>query len=202
MPGWGAPPSLYRPPESWSMLAPPSFARAVGDLREYRRWLALELQGRGRCALGGHSMGAALSILAAREHPELVDRLVLVAPAGLPLAKPMRNSLRDFAAQLVRGLYPGRAAAVALGAVARAPRAAIALAREIRALDLRRECVEVRASGIPCLVVGCTTDTLVTSAHARGLAELLAADYVELDIAGGHMWMLRHRARFAALLAS
>ena len=58
----------------------------------------LELRGRGRSRLAGHSMGAALAILAAAESPELVERLVLIAPAGLPLQKPIRESARDFVA--------------------------------------------------------------------------------------------------------
>ncbi|HVH51469.1 MAG TPA: hypothetical protein VM690_04940, partial [Gaiellaceae bacterium] len=84
VPGWGAPAALYEPglPSGWSALEPPSFAAGRGSLAEYHRWLRIELDRRGRSPLGGHSMGAALAILAAAESPELVERLVLVAPAG------------------------------------------------------------------------------------------------------------------------
>jgi len=204
VPGWGAPAALYEPglPASWAAVEPPSFAASGGTLREYRRWLATELRRRGPSPLGGHSMGAALAILAAADAPELVERLVLVAPAGLPLTKPMGRSLADFACQLIRGTYPPRTAAAAVLAVARAPRAALALAREIRRLDLRRECARIREAGIPALVVGCSTDTLVTCDRARTLADALGAAYEELDLGGGHMWMLGERERFAAVVAA
>jgi hypothetical protein len=92
-------------------------------------------------------------------------------------------------------------AASAVATVARAPRAALALAHEVRGLDLHRECARIRAAGIPVSVVGCVSDTLVTCEHTRRLAELLGGTYEELDSAGGHMWMLSERERFAAALA-
>ena len=203
LPGWGAPAALYQPalPASWQALDPPSFAASGGTLAAYRQWVAWELRSRGRSGLGGHSMGAALAILAAADAPELVERLVLVAPAGLPLEKPIRASLRDFVRQLARGDYSRRLAASAGLTAVRAPRAAVGVARQVRRLDLRRECARVRAAGVPATVVGCMSDTLVTSARARTLAEALGARYVELDLAGGHMWMLRAPARFASVVA-
>jgi len=203
LPGWGAPASLYAPslPSSWRALEPPSFAAAGGSFAAYRRWLDSELRACGRSRLAGHSMGAALAILAAADAPELVERLVLIAPAGLPLEKPIRESLRDFARQLGRGAYPRRTAAAGALAVARAPRAALTIAQQVRRLDLRRECARVRAAGIPATVIGCISDTLVTTDRARVLADLLGARYEELDLRGGHMWMLADRARFAAVVA-
>jgi pimeloyl-ACP methyl ester carboxylesterase len=203
LPGWGAPAALYEPglPDAWRALEPPSFAASGGSLEAYRRWLGIELNRAGRSLLGGHSMGAALAILAAAESPELVERLVLVAPAGMPLQKPISASLVDFVRQVARGVYPRDVAARALAAVARAPRAALALAEEVRALDLRRECARIRAAGIPVLVVGCSSDTLVTGGHSRLLADALGADYRELTLPGGHMWMLRAGDSLARVLA-
>jgi pimeloyl-ACP methyl ester carboxylesterase len=203
VPGWGAPAALYAPglPAFWSAAEPPSFAASGGRLREYRRWLGAELRRRGPSQLGGHSMGAALAILAAIDAPELVERLVLVAPAGLPLDKPIRSSLADFVRQLADGAYPPRTALNAAAAVARAPLAALGLAREIRRLDLRRECSRLRTAGIPALVVGCSTDTLVTCDRSRALATELGAAYEEVDLAGGHMWMLGDRELFGAVVS-
>jgi pimeloyl-ACP methyl ester carboxylesterase len=199
LPGWGAPAALYERglPESWHVLEPPSFAVCSGSLGPYRRRLELELSARGRSSLAGHSMGAAVAILAAAEVPELVERLVLIAPAGLPLDKPIRKSLRDFLGQLVAGDYPGKVALTALSALARAPRAAFRLAEHVRGLDLRDECARVRAAGIPTTVIGCATDTLVTADRARSLARALGARYEELDLRGGHMWMLADRSVLA-----
>jgi len=203
LPGWGAPTELYAPglPASWHVLQPPSFAVSGGSFAAYRRWLELELRGRGRSRLAGHSMGGALAILAAAEMPELVEGLVLIAPAGLPLDKPVGQSLRDFLRQVARGDYPQRLALRALLPLARAPRSALALARHVRALDLRRECVRVRAARIPTVVIGCVSDTLVTTDRTRALADALGARYEELDLAGGHMWMLADRARLATAIS-
>jgi pimeloyl-ACP methyl ester carboxylesterase len=203
LPGWGAPAALYAPglPQSWDVLEPPSFAVSGGSLAQYRRWVEVELRGRGRSALAGHSMGGALAIHAAAEMPELVERLVLIAPAGLPIDKPIRRSLRDFFRQVTSGHYPRGMAWSAVTAVGRAPRAAFALAQQVRALDLRRECARVRAAGIPTTVIGCVTDTLITTDRTRALAEALGADYHELDVEGGHMWMLADRARLAAAVS-
>jgi pimeloyl-ACP methyl ester carboxylesterase len=203
LPGWGAPATLYEPglPDSWRALEPPSFAASGGSLEAYRKWLGIELSRRGRSPLGGHSMGAALAILAAAESPELVERLVLVAPAGLPLQKPIFVSVLDFLRQVARGIYPRGVAARALATVARAPRAALAVAEEVRALDLRRECARIRAAGIPVLVIGCTSDTLVTRGHAQALATELGGDYRELTLSGGHMWMLHAHELLARVLS-
>ncbi len=203
LPGWGAPAALYAPslPASWQALEPPSFAASGGSLTEYRRWLDVELRSRGRSRLGGHSMGAALAIYAAADSPELVERLVLVAPAGMPLEKPIRESVRDFTRQVRDGGYPRGIAARALLAVARAPRRALSVAGHVRGLDLRRECARIKAAGIPATVIGCVSDTLVTAEHGRALAEALGAGYVELDLLGGHMWMLANGERFAAVVA-
>jgi len=203
LPGWGAPAALYAPalPACWDVLEPPGFGVSRGSLAPYRRWLELELRGRGRSRLAGHSMGGALAILAAAETPELVERLVLIAPAGLPLDKPIRESLRDFIRQLAAGDYPRRVALTALLALARAPRSALALAEHVRALDLRRECARVRAAGTPTTVIGCVTDTLVTTDRTRALATALGARYEELDLRGGHMWMLADRSRLVAAVS-
>src|SRR5215472_10904880 len=203
LPGWGAPAALYAPalPTSWDVLEPPSFAASGGSLAPYQRWLDLELRGRGRSSLAGHSMGGALAIMAAAATPELVERLVLIAPAGLPLDKPIRRSLHDFLRQLVSGDYPHRLALAATLALARAPRSALALAQVLRTLDLRRECARVRAAGIPTTVLGCVTDTLVTTDRTRTLAAALGAQYEELDLRGGHMWMLSDGSQLASAVA-
>jgi pimeloyl-ACP methyl ester carboxylesterase len=203
VPGWGAPASLYAPmmPPGWTAVEPPSFAVTDGSLTAYRRWLGRELERRGPGVLGGHSMGGALAVLAAADSPELVERLVLVAPAGLPLSKPIWMSLLSFVSQVAGRAYPADATARAAAAVLRAPRSALKLAVQVRALDLRRECARIRAHAIPALVVGCSSDTLVTGAHARGLAHALGAEYRELPLAGGHMWMLGERDRFARILS-
>jgi hypothetical protein len=50
-------------------------------------------------------------------------------------------------------------------------------------------------------VIACVSDTLVTVAHCRSIAELIGARYRELALAGGHTWMLDAWPRFASELA-
>jgi pimeloyl-ACP methyl ester carboxylesterase len=200
--GWGAPAAMYRPglPHGWTPLGLPGFRRGA-TLEENLQRLA---DGLGSCAgpvvLGGHSMGGALAILAAAAFPERVAQLVLVSPAGLPIRKPVCASALDFARQLAAGLYPLREIGAQLAAGLRAPRAAVRLAQHVRALDLTAEMRQVRAAEVPVTVIGCTTDTLVTPARCRQAARLLAAQYHELPIGGGHTWMFRALPRLAVEL--
>jgi hypothetical protein len=107
-------------------------------------------------------------------------------------------SLRDFARQLASGSYP-REILGSILAAGRAPRAAVRLARSVHALDLGRELKALRARGVRVTVVGCASDTLTTPMHCRRVAALAGADYRELSVAGGHMWMLHHPEEFALL---
>jgi pimeloyl-ACP methyl ester carboxylesterase len=200
LPGWGAPAGLYRPglPEGWTALSPPGYR-----LGEHRRWLERELGMLGAPAVvGGHSMGGALALLTAAARPELVKRLILISPAGLPLRKPLRASAVDFVRQVAAGRYPRRELRAAVHRMSGSPRAALKLAQEVRSLDLTAEMRAVQAAGIPVTVVGCTTDTLVTPEHTRRVAGLLGAAYRELSLAGGHMWMLSAWPVLASQLSS
>jgi pimeloyl-ACP methyl ester carboxylesterase len=203
VPGWGAPAALYSRalPDRWDVLRPPSFARGAGRFDSYSRWLSLELRSYEEpVTLGGHSMGAALAVLAALEQPERIHRLVLVAPAGLPLAKPIRVSVRDFAGQVASRAYPSRLALRSMLDALRAPRAALRLAEAVRALDLRPQMEQLRGLGLRCSVLGCVTDTLTPPEHCRRIAALSGARYRELEVDGGHMWMLTHPLAFAGAL--
>jgi len=191
VPGWGATPGLYRAglPEGWVALELPSFRRTGGDFGAYRRWLVDEIARRPTpIVLAGHSMGGTLAALAAAEQPELVEQVILLSPAGLPIAKPMQASVRAFTRQVLRGCYPAGELGRMVMAAAAAPRSALKLARTVHGLDLEHELERIRASGVPCTVVACASDELTTPTHCRTLAAALGADYRELDAAEGHIW--------------
>jgi hypothetical protein len=127
-------------------------------------------------------------VLAGRERPHLVERLVLLSPVGLVLERPLRASARAFAGQVLRGCYPpGALGRMTLNTLT-APRAALVLARRVQRLDLTRELAELRALGIPATVVACSGDRLTTCTHCRQLASVLGAGYVELNARDGHIW--------------
>jgi len=203
VPGYAARGSLYGKglPPGWTALEPPSLRLTRGRFSNYRQWLVRELAQRdGVDVLAGHSMGAALAVAAAADRPQLVDRLILLSPAGLPLSKPLRESARDTIRHTFQGLYPPAEAWAAFASGAMHPLALMRLGREVHDLDLRAEMARVRSAAIPAIVVGCASDTVTPPAICRAVAEHLGAEYRELGPPRNHVWMLTAWAEFAELL--
>ena len=195
VPGWGAPASLYRRglPAGWQVVELPTFRRGRGDLDRYRDVVrAAVVAAGGPMTLAGHSMGGALALLVAVDEPQLVERLVLVSPAGLPLTKSLRASALTFLGQVRRGSYSLSTLRQMFVNTAGAPLRALALARAVHGLDLTPQLEAVRALGIRCTVVACRSDRLTTCDHCRRLAERLGADYRELEAGEGHIWPIVH----------
>jgi pimeloyl-ACP methyl ester carboxylesterase len=204
LPGWGARARFYAPglPSGWEAAELPAF-RAAPTVGHLRAWLHDELDRRSwPIALAGHSMGAALAILAAADTPSAVRSLVLFGPAGLPMTKPMTRSVTMFATQIARRRFPVRNALAGAAGVFRSPLQAFRLGDEVRLLDLSAEMRAVRTGGVPTTVVSCDTDTLVTPADARQAAALTGGRLRELALPGGHLWMFSQWAPFAAELAA
>lgn len=203
LPGFAARPHTYAAalPAGWDALQPPPPSVTRGSLASLRDWAVKEVVAQpGRTLVAGHSMGAALAVLAATAVPDQVAGLLLVAPAGLPLRKPIRRSAADLARQLADGIHPRRDALAVLGELACSPRGTMRLVRALRRLDLSAQMRHVRRIGIPTVVIGCASDTLVTPAHCRAAAGLLGADYRELESPGGHVWMLYRPSALTELL--
>jgi pimeloyl-ACP methyl ester carboxylesterase len=135
-------------------------------------------------------MGAALVVMAAAQDWALVERLVLVSPAGLPLSKPMPLAGLAFVRQFLTGVYPVRPALASAFGAAVAPRAAINVAREVYRLELSDELAEIRRRGIPTTVLSARSDTLTTCEQCREIARLAGSESHELDVRGGHVWFL------------
>ncbi len=172
-----------------------------GQFDALRDWLLAGLLRHGQpVTLAGHSLGAALAIAAAADRPDLVERLILFSPAGLPLSKPMRSSFWLLVKQVVQGLYPAREVGAVVRETIRHPAATYRLSREAHDLDLRDEMTRVAVAGIPAQVVACTSDTLTTPAVCRTVAATLGCGCEEIEGAG-HMWMLSDWPRFRALLS-
>jgi pimeloyl-ACP methyl ester carboxylesterase len=202
VPGFGALPSFYRAalPAEWILHEPPPLrtSRSLEDrVAALRRSLDEHTQS---VTLGGHSMGAALAVAVAVLEPMRVERLLLVGPAGLPLTKPVGESLRDCWRQVASGMYTAAQIVRAFGNALVAPRATFTLARAVRDLDLTVQFQALRRRGVPCDVVGCLGDTLTPVSHCRQIAELAGARYHEIDVAGGHMWMLVEPSAFGVAL--
>jgi len=99
LPGWGQSP------------APPRFGHRPAD---YAAALAPLVERLAPVALVGHSMGAQSAVLLARDHPGRVSRLVMIAPAAIPLPRrPVPRSLADTVVLPVMG--PPTAGVVMVG---------------------------------------------------------------------------------------
>jgi pimeloyl-ACP methyl ester carboxylesterase len=203
IPGYGALPGFYRAAlrDTWAVHEAPAFSTCAG-FAEHVASLRARMKATDRpLILAGHSLGAAVAVAASLHAPDLVERLVLIGPAGLPLTKPILDSLRELRAQARAGAYPRGELRRAVLAAARAPASAWRLAQAVRALDLREELAAVRRAGIPCEVIACTGDTLTTVEHCRRVARLTGGVYRQLDARGGHMWPVVDPGAFAAITA-
>ena len=145
-------------------------------------------------------MGAALAMLAALAAPERIQGLLLVAPAGLPIRKPVHRSFAALGMQLLAGTYPLSDVVMGTRDLVSAPRCVTRLARTLRGLDLTSHMERVRSARIPTTVVACTTDTLVPPRQCRSVARLLGADYREVATAGGRVWMFKQPLLLAQML--
>ena len=179
-----------------------SMRRAEGGfvLSEAADWLAswMEAVGLQRASLVGHSMGGYVSIVLAARRPDLVRRLVLVAPAGVPTGRSIPGYLLPL---LWSGRYmtPGFLPVLVRDAMRTGPLTLLGAARELLAEDVRAYLHGIQA---PTLLIWGRRDTLVPPSVGdlmRG--EVPTSRLLVLDGAG-HVPMFESAAQTnAALLA-
>ena len=153
-----------------------TFARSVDLLA---RWM--DLHDLVPPDVAGHSMGGQLAVLLAARHPERIRRLVLLAPAGLPL----ETALPGIAVRALRSRLGAdiRFTPIVLRGVLRAgPRVLWQALGQIRETDIRTELASVR---VPTLIVWGKQDRLLLPDGAATIAATIAAARVRV-IPGGH----------------
>ncbi|HEV8489511.1 MAG TPA: alpha/beta fold hydrolase [Candidatus Limnocylindrales bacterium] len=148
------------------------------------RWL--EAVGAGPAAVVGHSLGGYVAADLAAARPDLVDRLVLVDAAALPLEGPVRGHVRN----LLRGGGRSERALVRIAIVdiARAgPIVIVGAARQLLASDLSARLAAITA---PTLVVWGEEDALILPSQGRRLAGVIPGARFASIPGAGHapMW--------------
>lgn len=162
-------------------------------------WVAQRLGGFGRPVdLVGHSLGALVAVRVAASHPELVRRLVLIAPPGpqpppspLHLGVPLLASLAQSRPGILRRLVAD--------AVRRGPTDVVRGALHAARADVSAELAAVQA---PTLLVWGERDRLVpASVGAVWLASVPGSRLVVLANAG-HVPMIETPAELAATVTA
>ncbi len=169
-------------------------------LSEAADWLAdwIAAVGVRSCHLVGHSMGGYIAIRLAARHPELVRRLVLVAPAGVPSGRSMIGYGVPLLAAVLAAT-PSFLPVLALDAVRAGPLTLLRAARDLLAADV---CDDLRAIVAPTLLIWGDRDTLVPPSLAPALRkEIPDARLVLLRGAGHVPYYDRPREFNDALLA-
>jgi len=146
-------------------------------------WLAdaMAEAGLARAHVIGHSMGGAIALRLAAEQPRRVDRLVLVAPAGLATGRAFVGHAVPLARAL-RRLSPGFVPLLVQDALRAGPVSLLRAARELLGGDVRELLGAVEA---PTLLVFGRGDTLVPPSLGEIFrAEMRDARLVVIDDAG------------------
>lgn len=163
-----------------------------GGLGALEDWLAERVDP--GAALVGHSLGGLLAARLAARRPELVHRLVLIAPAGIPLRRPFAHAV-----PLVRelGRVRPRFATTLVRDAFRAGPLLLARAHAAATTDLRADLASVRA---PTLIVWGARDRLLPATNAAPWAEALPHARVELLARAGHVPMVDEPDEVSRLL--
>jgi len=219
-------PDLLGHGESAKPLGDYSLGAYASGLRD----LLMGALGVERATLVGQSLGGGVAMQLAYQHPELCDRLVLVASGGLgrEVSWVLRALAVPGAEWVIPPLFP-RAARRAGDRVmrffrergVRAPHIAEmwsayasltetpnrrAFIRTVRAvIDPGGQTVSARdrlylADQVPTLIVWGDRDDIIPVAHARAAHELLPASRLEIFEGAGHFLHVEQPLRFAELL--
>ena len=169
-------------------------------LAETATWLSewMEAVGLRRAHLVGHSMGGYLSVRLAASRPELVRRLVLVAPAGVPTERSMLGHLVPL---LLAARYatPAFMPVLVRDALRTGPMTLWRAARDLLAEDVRGDLRNIEA---PTLLVWGDNDPLIPPAVGDLLREEIPDSHLLLLQKAGHVPMFDQPKEFdAALLA-
>jgi pimeloyl-ACP methyl ester carboxylesterase len=179
-----------------------SMRRAEGGfvLSEAAGWLSswMEAVGLERAHLVGHSMGGYISLMLAARRPDLLRRLVLVAPAGVPTGRSMHGYLLPLI-RASRYMTPGFLSVLVRDALRTGPLTLLGATRELLAEDVRKY---LRGIEAPTLLIWGGRDTLVPPSVGGVMREEIPDSRLLVIDGAGHVPMFERAAETnAALLA-
>ena len=177
-----------------------SMHRAEGGfvLSEAAGWLSswMEAVGLARAHLVGHSMGGYISIVLAARRPEMLRRLVLVAPAGVPTGRSIPGYLIPLL-QAGRYMSPGFLPVLARDALRTGPFTLLGATRELLAEDVRDYLRNIR---VPTLLVWGREDALVPPSAGDVLRREIPDSRLLLIEGAGHVPMFERAAETNAAI--
>jgi pimeloyl-ACP methyl ester carboxylesterase len=147
-------------------------------------WMnALDIE---RASIVGHSMGGSIAASLAADHPERVDRLVLVNAAALP-ANRLELILRFGSGGALISLAPSFLPLLVADGVRAGPRSVLGAARELLNGDIRAELSRIAT---PTLVIWGANDRLLPLALGQRLSEAIPNARLHVIQRCGHnpMW--------------
>jgi pimeloyl-ACP methyl ester carboxylesterase len=145
-----------------------------------------ERLGAGPARLVGHSLGALACLGLAARSPEIVERLVLIAPPVRTAGRGLLAHALPVVGTMLR-LPPAAAVTVAVDIARLSPLALLAAAGELLVADHADDLAAVRA---PTLVLWGGRDTMVPAAGVAELARAIPGARVRLIAGAGHVPML------------
>lgn len=174
-----------------------------GSLRRHRNQFALERAaawlrsfmaavGIRQAHVIGHSMGGYICLRLAAAYPWAVRRLVLAAPAGVPLGTSLAGEMVPLLGA-VRYAAPSFLPVLAYDALRAGPRTLLQTARDILVLNVSAELAAVRT---PTLLIWGERDRLVPVAHGEALRQVLPTSQVVVLAGAGHVVMYDRAAEF------
>lgn len=168
-------------------------AEAASWLSEWMKVVGLE-----RVHLVGHSMGGYVSVRLAATQPEVVRRLVLVAPAGVPAGRSMLGHLIPLLLA-ARHATPSFMPVLIRDALKMGPMTLWRAARDLLAEDVREDLRKIES---PTLLVWGENDPLIPPTVGDLLQEEIPNSRLILLRNAGHVPMFDRPREFdAALLA-
>jgi pimeloyl-ACP methyl ester carboxylesterase len=151
-------------------------------------WLTLwlEASGLGPAAVAGHSLGGLLTARVAAQRPRLVARLVLVAPAGIPLGRPVLGYALPLL-EALRAAAPEFRRVLVADALRAGPAALLAGGLHATRADVRRELASLTA---PTLILWGGRDPVLPARLAEEWQRRLPHAEVTLVPDAGHVPMV------------